>query len=148
MYRPAAVDQLLTLANQVGVGAYADPGTGSSGADRPSDRPTVRQSDVVGLVRRGIEAANKARARTVLVDTAGRLQIDEEMMSELRRLKEAVKPHEILLVADGMTGQDAVRIAQGFHAQQLPRGIAPALEVGINSYLPHVQWDGRPGHVF
>jgi signal recognition particle subunit SRP54 len=115
VYRPAAVDQLLTLANQVGVGAYADPGTGSSGADRSSERPPVRSSDVVGLVKRGIEAANKARARTVLVDTAGRLQIDEEMMSELRRLKEAVKPHEILLVADGMTGQDAVRIAQGFH---------------------------------
>jgi len=51
----------------------------------------------------------------VLVDTAGRLQIDEEMMAELTRLKAAVNPHEILLVADGMTGQDAVRIAQGFH---------------------------------
>jgi signal recognition particle subunit SRP54 len=66
-------------------------------------------------VRRGIEAAGKARARTVLVDTAGRTQVDDEMMDELRRLKAAVKPHEILLVADGMTGQDAVRIAQGFH---------------------------------
>ena len=51
----------------------------------------------------------------MLVDTAGRLQIDEDMMGELTRLKAAVKPHEILLVADGMTGQDAVRIAQGFH---------------------------------
>ena len=50
----------------------------------------------------------------VIIDTAGRLQIDEEMMRELQRLKEAVKPDEILLVADGMTGQDAVRIAQGF----------------------------------
>jgi signal recognition particle subunit SRP54 len=99
VYRPAAVDQLGTLAEQVGVGVHAEPGA----------------TDVVGIVRRGIEAAGKARARTVLVDTAGRLQIDEEMMGELRRLKEAVAPHEILLVADGMTGQDAVRIAQGFH---------------------------------
>jgi signal recognition particle subunit SRP54 len=91
------------------VGVYAEPGTDSQSA-RP-DRP----ADVVAIARRGIEAASKARARTVLIDTAGRLQIDEEMMAELRRLKDAVKPHEILLVADGMTGQDAVRIAQGFH---------------------------------
>jgi signal recognition particle subunit SRP54 len=99
VYRPAAAEQLATLANQVGVGVYAEAG----------------QSDVVKLVRRGIEEAGKARARTVIVDTAGRLQIDEQMMDELRRLKDAVKPTEILLVADGMTGQDAVRIAKGFH---------------------------------
>lgn len=99
VYRPAAADQLATLAEQVGVGVHAEPGT----------------TDVVALVRRGIEAAGKARARTVIVDTAGRLQIDEEMMGELVRLKGAVRPHEILLVADGMTGQDAVRIAKGFH---------------------------------
>src|ERR687886_454756 len=56
----------------------------------------------------------RARDRVVIVDTAGRLQIDDEMMAELERLKEAIRPDEILLVADGMTGQDAVRIAQGF----------------------------------
>jgi signal recognition particle subunit SRP54 len=108
---------LVTLGQQIGVGVYAEPATGQgSGADQPSSRPAVLPSDgVVGIVRRGIEAAAKTRARTVLVDTAGRLQIDEEMMDELRRLKNAVTPHEILLVADGMTGQDAVRIAQGFH---------------------------------
>jgi signal recognition particle subunit SRP54 len=99
VYRPAAADQLATLAEQVGVGIHAEPGV----------------TDVVALVRRGIEAAGKARARTVIVDTAGRLQIDEEMMGELVRLKGAITPHEILLVADGMTGQDAVRIAKGFH---------------------------------
>jgi len=66
-------------------------------------------------VRHGIAAAGRARARTVIVDTAGRLQIDDELMRELVALKEAVKPHEILLVADAMTGQDAVRSAQGFH---------------------------------
>ena len=100
VYRPAAAEQLKTLAEQVGVGYYEEAG----------------EEDVVGLVQRGIDAASKSRARTVLVDTAGRLQIDQEMMTELERLKAAVSPHEILLVADGMTGQDAVRIAQGFHA--------------------------------
>ncbi|NUR18805.1 MAG: signal recognition particle protein, partial [Gemmatimonadaceae bacterium] len=61
--------------------------------------------------------SRRARDRVVLVDTAGRLQIDDEMMTELVRLKEAIKPDEILLVADGMTGQDAVKIAQGFDAK-------------------------------
>jgi signal recognition particle subunit SRP54 len=100
VYRPAAIDQLVTLGEQVGVGVYSEKS---------------EKADVVRLVRNGIEAASKARARTVIVDTAGRLQIDEEMMGELARVKAAIKPHEILLVADGMTGQDAVRIAQGFH---------------------------------
>jgi signal recognition particle subunit SRP54 len=99
VYRPAAADQLATLAKQVDVGVHMEP----------------TEKDVVKLVRRGVEAAGRARARTVIVDTAGRLQIDDDMMNELRRLKDAVKPHEILLVADGMTGQDAVRIAKGFH---------------------------------
>ncbi len=115
VYRPAAAEQLETLAAQIGVGCYAEAGQGPGGEAPvlPSSRLPV---DVVALVRQGIAAAGKARARTVLVDTAGRLQIDQEMMGELQRLKAAVSPHEILLVADGMTGQDAVRIAQGFHA--------------------------------
>jgi signal recognition particle subunit SRP54 len=99
VYRPAAVDQLVTLAGQVDVGVHAEPGI----------------TDVPGIVKRGIVAAQKARARTVIVDTAGRLQIDDAMMGELKALKSAIRPHEILLVADGMTGQDAVRIATGFH---------------------------------
>ncbi len=99
VYRPAAIEQLQTLGKQIDVGVHADTGS----------------KDVVRIVRDGIAAAGKARARTVLVDTAGRLQIDDDMMGELTRLKAAVKPHEILLVADGMTGQDAVRIAKGFH---------------------------------
>jgi len=99
VYRPAAIEQLETLGRQVDVGVYGEPGS----------------TDVVSIVRHGVASALKARARTVLVDTAGRLQIDDEMMRELVRLKEAVRPHEILLVADGMTGQDAVRIARGFH---------------------------------
>jgi len=99
IYRPAAIEQLVELAGKARVGVHAEGG----------------KPDVVGLVRRGVDAARHARARTVLVDTAGRLAIDEAMMAELSQLKAAVPPHEVLLVADGMTGQDAVRIARGFH---------------------------------
>src|SRR5215210_6618954 len=101
VYRPAAIDQLETLGQQLDVPVYADRTT----------------SDVVRIARDGIEAGKRARDRVVIVDTAGRLQIDDEMMRELTRLKEAIRPDEILFVADGMTGQDAVRIAQGFDQQ-------------------------------
>ena len=102
VYRPAAEEQLRQLGEKVGVGVFGprDHGDGD---------------EVVGVIQAGIAAAGTARARTVLVDTAGRLQIDAELMGELVRVKEAVRPLEILLVADAMTGQDAVRIAQGFH---------------------------------
>jgi signal recognition particle subunit SRP54 len=102
-YRPAAETQLKQLGERVGVGVFG-----------PGDAPEA-QEDVPTLVKAAVSAAGRARARTVLVDTAGRLQIDDEMMAELERLKTAVAPHEILLVADAMTGQDAVRIAKGFH---------------------------------
>ena len=98
VYRPAAIDQLETLGAQL--------------ASRST--PTRDTTDVVRIAKQGIEQARKARDRVVILDTAGRLQIDEEMMRELTRLKDAVHPDEILLVADGMTGQDAVQIAQGF----------------------------------
>jgi signal recognition particle subunit SRP54 len=99
VYRPAAIDQLETLGAQLEVPVHADRTT----------------KDVVKIARAGIEEARRARDRVVLLDTAGRLQIDEQMMQELVRLRDAVHPDEILLVADGMTGQDAVRIAQGFN---------------------------------
>jgi signal recognition particle subunit SRP54 len=98
VYRPAAIDQLETLGTQLDIPVYADRTT----------------KDVVKIVKQGIDHARRARDRVVIIDTAGRLQIDEEMMKELVRVKEAVHPDEILLVADGMTGQEAVRIAQGF----------------------------------
>ena len=98
VYRPAAIDQLETLGEQLGVPVHAERGT----------------DDVVRIAKGGIDAAKRNRDRVVIVDTAGRLQIDEEMMDELDRLKQAIHPDEILFVADGMTGQDAVRIAQGF----------------------------------
>jgi signal recognition particle subunit SRP54 len=98
VYRPAAIDQLETLGAQLDVPVYADRTT----------------KDVVKIAKQGIDLARRARDRVVIIDTAGRLQIDEEMMRELVKVKEAVHPDEILLVADGMTGQEAVRIAQGF----------------------------------
>ncbi|MBI3568085.1 MAG: signal recognition particle protein [Gemmatimonadetes bacterium] len=100
VYRPAAIDQLETLGRELDIPVYADRST----------------TDVVKIARAGLEVARHERDRLVLIDTAGRLQIDDEMMDELRRLKDAVRPDEILLVADGMTGQDAVKIAQGFDA--------------------------------
>ncbi|HEX5436521.1 MAG TPA: signal recognition particle protein [Gemmatimonadaceae bacterium] len=98
IYRPAAIDQLETLGQQVGVPVHAERDA----------------KDVVRIAKRGIDEAKRARDRVVILDTAGRLQIDDEMMQELKALKAEVHPDEILLVADGMTGQDAVRIAKGF----------------------------------
>jgi len=101
VYRPAAIDQLETLGTQLDVPVYAERDT----------------KDVVRIAKAGIEQAKRARDRVVIIDTAGRLQIDDDMMQELERLKAAIHPDEILFVADGMTGQDAVKIAQGFDAR-------------------------------
>src|SRR2546425_8143127 len=97
-YRPAAAEQLRQLGEQVGVPVFGKRETGN----------------VVELVQDALREAEKARCRTVIVDTAGRLQIDAELMEELKALRAATRPREVLLVADGMTGQDAVRIARGF----------------------------------
>ncbi len=116
VYRPAAADQLRQLAVQVGVPVFgaAEHGPGGVGAQHAA--PLQSPGGAVELVRDALRAAEQARCRTVIVDTAGRLQIDAAMMDELRALRGAVDPREVLLVADGMSGQDAVRIAQGFHA--------------------------------
>ena len=99
VYRPAAAEQLEQLGKQIGVPVLGKRDTGN----------------VVKLVQDALREAEAVRARTVIVDTAGRLQIDAAMMDELKALKAAVTPREVLLVADGMTGQDAVKIARGFH---------------------------------
>ncbi len=98
IYRPAAVDQLVDLGAQV---------------DLPVHRGEEGE-DVLAVARAALSRARAERRQTLLVDTAGRLQIDEPMMSELRELKAELQPQEILLVADAMTGQEAVNIAQGF----------------------------------
>ncbi len=98
LYRPAAVDQLMDLGAQVDLPVH----TGGEG------------EDVLSVAQAGLSRARAERKQVLLVDTAGRLQIDEPMMDELRALKAALQPQEILLVADAMTGQEAVNIAQGF----------------------------------
>jgi signal recognition particle subunit SRP54 len=99
VYRPAAIDQLETLGGQVDVPVFAD---------RDEKR-------VSALAARALEEATRERHRVLILDSAGRLQIDEELMDELRQVKEATEPAEVLLVADAMTGQEAVKIAEGFH---------------------------------
>jgi signal recognition particle subunit SRP54 len=99
IYRPAAIDQLKVLGEQVGVEVYAEP----------------ENKDAVKIARAAIEHAKKNNHRVVIVDTAGRLAVDEEMMNEIARLKEALNPSETLFVVDAMTGQDAVNTAKAFN---------------------------------
>ncbi len=98
IYRPAAIDQLERLGAQLGLPVYSERGA----------KPTE-------IARHGVEEANRRGADIVILDTAGRLQIDEAMMAELVSIRDAIHPREVLLVADAMTGQEAVNIAQGFH---------------------------------
>lgn len=99
VYRPAAIDQLKTLAEQVGVLFHP-----SSVTDNP-----------VTIATQALDAAKKQFADVLLVDTAGRLHIDSDMMDEIRQLHAAVTPHETLFVVDSMTGQDAANTAQAFN---------------------------------
>lgn len=99
IYRPAAIDQLEVVARTVDVPVYVD-------------RENKVAEDIATAARK--EAEKKGRD-VLIVDTAGRLQIDEELMEELARIKKAIKPHEILLVVDALTGQDAVNAAEGFN---------------------------------
>ncbi len=99
IYRPAAIDQLKVLGEQVGVEVYAEPDN----------------KDAVSIARAAIAHAKKNNHRVVIVDTAGRLAVDEEMMNEIAQLKEALRPSETLFVVDSMTGQDAVNTARTFN---------------------------------
>jgi len=99
--RPAAVEQLVALAKQLDLPAYSE----ASGA-LPKD-----------ICAHSLSRAKEIAANWVIVDTAGRLQIDDELMQELEELKSRLKPNEILLVVDAMTGQDAVQIANEFHSR-------------------------------
>ncbi|OQX18901.1 MAG: signal recognition particle protein [Desulfobacteraceae bacterium IS3] len=98
VYRPAAIEQLKKLGTQLDVPVF------------PSDN----QTDPVKICRDSVAAAQKAGCDTLLLDTAGRLHIDKDLMDELCRIRDAVRPSDILLVADAMTGQDAVNIAKAF----------------------------------
>ncbi|MFA7472022.1 MAG: signal recognition particle protein [Spirosomataceae bacterium] len=99
VYRPAAIDQLKVLGEQIGVDVYAE----------------VDNKNAVDIARNAVEHAKKTGKKIVIVDTAGRLAVDEVMMKEVEDIKKAIQPSEILFVVDSMTGQDAVNTAKTFN---------------------------------
>lgn len=99
IYRPAAIDQLKVLGEQIGVEVYAEPDN----------------KDAVKIAKAAVEHAKKNNHRVVIVDTAGRLAVDEVMMDEIAKLKDTLNPSETLFVVDAMTGQDAVNTAKAFN---------------------------------
>lgn len=101
VYRPAAIKQLQVLGEQLNLPVFS----------------LGEKADPVEIAKQGVQEAKEKHHDHVLIDTAGRLHIDEELMQELKRIKEAVNPHEILLVVDAMTGQDAVQVAEHFNEQ-------------------------------
>ncbi|MGZ4109119.1 MAG: signal recognition particle protein [Actinomycetota bacterium] len=96
LYRPAAVEQLFTLGREIGVPVVSDG------------------KDAVKVAKNALKEADRSGADVVIVDTAGRLHVDEEMMREARRVKDTIKPHHVLMASDAMTGQDAVVQARAF----------------------------------
>ncbi len=101
VYRPAAIDQLITLGQQIDVPVFE----------------LGKDADPVEIARQGVERARETGVDTVIIDTAGRLQIDQDMMGELARIKKTIQPHETLLVVDAMTGQEAANLTRTFHEQ-------------------------------
>ena len=99
VYRPAAIDQLKVLGQQVEVEVYSEDGN----------------KNPVEIAQHAIEHAKAQSKNVVIIDTAGRLAVDEEMMNEIAKIKETVNPHETLFVVDAMTGQDAVNTAKAFN---------------------------------
>lgn len=99
VYRPAAIEQLKTVGQAIGVPVYSEP----------------ESKDPVAIALHAIDEAKKTGCDVVIVDTAGRLAVDEEMMKEIKNIKDAIKPNETLFVVDSMTGQDAVNTAKAFN---------------------------------
>lgn len=99
VYRPAAIEQLKVLGEQIGIEVYSDMGN----------------PDPVRIAKQSIAVAKEKGYNVVIVDTAGRLAIDEQMMDEISRIKETIRPQETLFVVDSMTGQDAVNTARAFN---------------------------------
>jgi signal recognition particle subunit SRP54 len=108
VYRPAAIEQLKVLGEQIGVPVFSSPLP-------PEGGDTNEHPDPVQIAKDGVAYAKANHHNVVIIDTAGRLAIDEEMMNEIAAIKNAVKPHEILFVVDAMTGQDAVNTAKAFN---------------------------------
>ncbi|MBU0483160.1 MAG: signal recognition particle protein [Proteobacteria bacterium] len=107
VYRPAAIEQLQILGQKLDLPVY----------------PTTVDQDPVAICRQALQAAKLSNCDTLIIDTAGRLHIDQELMAELRRIKEALVPAEILFVADAMTGQDAVNVADKFNQDLTITGV-------------------------
>ena len=101
IYRPAAIDQLKVLGENIGVEVYAEPGN----------------KNALEIARKAIQHGKSTGKKIIIIDTAGRLAIDEAMMKEISSLKESLKPSETLFVVDSMTGQDAVNTAKSFNDQ-------------------------------
>ncbi len=99
VYRPAAIKQLQVVGGQLNIPVYAEENS----------------KDVVGIAKRALNVAMSKLNDIVILDTAGRLHVDEELMQELQNVKKSIRPHEILLVVDSMTGQDAVNVADSFN---------------------------------
>jgi signal recognition particle subunit SRP54 len=119
VYRPAAIDQLITLGQQIDVPVFE----------------LGKDADPVEIARQGIARGRETGVDTVIIDTAGRLQIDQDMMAELARIKQTVQPHETLLVVDAMTGQEAANLTRTFHE-----------EIGITgAILTKLDGDSRGG---
>ncbi len=119
VYRPAAIQQLQTLARQINIPCYET---------QEGEKP-------VEIVKKALAEAKARGYDIVIIDTAGRLHVDEKMMAEVEEIKKAISPREVLLVADAMTGQDAVNIAQNFHER-----------VGLTGViLTKVEGDARGG---
>ncbi|WP_017295155.1 signal recognition particle protein [Geminocystis herdmanii] len=119
VYRPAAIDQLITLGKQISIPVFE----------------LGKDANPVEIARQGIAQAKEQKVDTVIIDTAGRLQIDRDMMAELAQIKEVVQPHEILLVVDSMTGQEAANVTRTFHE-----------EIGITgAILTKMDGDSRGG---
>jgi signal recognition particle subunit SRP54 len=107
VYRPAAIDQLKTLAARIDVDVY----------------PSEVGMDPVDIAKKSVEYGKNNVADVIIIDTAGRLQVDEDMMDEITNIKNAVEPSEILFVADAMTGQEAVNVAAEFHKRLSITGV-------------------------
>ncbi len=119
VYRPAAIDQLITLGKQIQVPVFE----------------LGKDANPVEIARQGLDRAKEMELDTVIIDTAGRLQIDQEMMAELAQIKETVQPQEILLVVDAMTGQEAANLTRTFQE-----------EIGITgAILTKMDGDSRGG---
>ena len=126
VYRPAAIDQLKIIGEQVQIPVYTEDGN----------------KNPVKIAKAAVREARMKGFNTVIIDTAGRLAIDEEMMNEITAIKEAVTPHEILFVVDSMTGQDAVNTAKEFNERLDYDGVVLTKLDGLS--LIHISEPTRP----